>query len=435
MFYGWKIVLVTFLTLFVSVGFSFYSYGAFFKAIAADLGGSRLGIGIGLAIMNCATGLFAPFLGRALDRGSIRNLMAMGTVLMATGFFALSRIEVLWQFYLGLGTFLAVGAALQGGVAGSTLVSNWFVRRRGIALGVATMGVSLSGVVMAPVTTALIQGMGWRHCFVLFGALTLALVLPAVWWLVVSRPEEMGLRPDGDTEAHAPLADVVEPVIPLAPGDQVIDHAPGFAWSARAVLRERNFWVIAMTIALNFSANGALLTHIIPHATDLGVDAPRAAMVLSCIAGVGVVGKVAFGWVTDHLDKRFAVWICSGLQATAVVVLLHVDAYPELLATGALFGLGMGGLLPLWGAMVGSAFGRHAFGRVMGLMSPMMLPIQILGVPFAGYVFDRSGSYDLAFEFFAGAYLASMVTIALLRLPRVEPGWPRGTRSMDAPSS
>jgi MFS family permease len=313
-FYGWRIVGVAFLAHFVSVGFVFYSYGVLFKALAEEFGGSRLGVGAGLALMNIASGLVSPLLGRALDRGSIRGVMCAGALLLATGFVLFSRITALWQFYALLATLFAAGAPMMGGLAGSTLVSNWFVERRGTALGVAATGISLSGLVMAPVATQLIAGMGWRQSVLLYAAATLVLVLPAVWLVVVNRPEDLGLEPDGDPLRHPDPHDADEPVLPLAPGDQLTDHAKGFEWSARGALAEPNFWVIALAVALNFAANGAMLTHVIPHATDIGFDPLHASYVLSTMAGCGVVGKLAFGALADRISKRGAFWLASGLQ-------------------------------------------------------------------------------------------------------------------------
>lgn len=421
MFFGWKIVVATFVTHFISVGFIFYSYGAFFKALAADFGGSRLGVSLGLSVVQLVTGVFAPLLGRLLDRGSIREIMALGALLMAAGFFVGSRISELWQFYLVLGALLALGAAMLGGLSGSTLVAKWFVERRGTALGITATGISVSGLVMAPVATELIARYGWRVTFVLYGGVVLVVVLPVVWLMIVNRPEDLGLLPDGGARASA-TPETLEPVLPLAPGDQMIDHPGSFHWSARGALRDSNFWVISMAVALNFCALGAILTHIIPHATDIGIPPDAAALVLSCMAGMGVVGKVTFGWLADRGDKRVTFWLASGLQALGVSLVLTAGSYSALLVAGAIFGLGMGGLIPLWGALIGAAFGRFAFGRVMGLMSPFMLPIQMVGVPLAGYIFDRSGSYELAFRIFIVIYAVAIGVLLFLRLPKQEPG-------------
>jgi len=412
-FYGWRIVSVVFLTHFISVGLVFYSYGVFFKTLATEFGGSRLGVATGLVIMNVVVAAISPYLGRMVDHRSIRKIMCGGACLMAAGFLAAARIEALWQFYLLMGTLLAVGAAMLGALAGSALITNWFSERRGVALGISGMGISLSGLAMAPVATLLISAVGWRGTFFVYGVVTLVTVVPAVWFAVVNRPEDMGLLPDGaQVSKKPPAARELSPIAATAPLD----------WSVRGTLRELNFWVIALVVGLNFCANGAVLIHIIPYATDIGVEPLKAAWVLSTMAGFGVSGKLLFGWIADRIPKRVAIWIATGLQGLGVLLILNVQEYSSLLLAGTIFGLGMGGVIPLWGALIGAGFGRQAFGRVMGLMTPVMLPVHVLGIPYAGWVYDRTGSYEIAFLSFIGIYVLAMVVILFLRLPEVEPG-------------
>jgi MFS family permease len=419
MYYGWKIVATTFVTNFITVGFIFYSYGVFFKALAADIGGSRLGVSFGLTIMSIAAAIVAPFIGHALDRRSIRNIMCCGAVLMATGFFLASRMNTLWQYYILLGSFMGLGAIMMGGLAGSTLLANWFFRRRGTALGISTMAVSLSGMVMAPLATQLIAANGWRYTFVIYGWVVLGLAAPLVWLVIINRPEDIGLNPDG--AEHVPLtdqADVPEPMVPLAPGDQMIDLPAHVEWSALGTLRDRNFWSIAITLALNFCAIGGILVHIVNHATDLGFSASKAAFVLSTMAGLGVASKFLFGWLTDRIDTRYALWIAIGLQVAGTALLIVVRTYPALLVSGAIFGLGMGGIFPIQAFLIAEVYGRRSFGRVMGLMGPCMLPIQIAGIPFAGYIFDQKESYTPAFLTFVALYLVAACVLLLLRRSR-----------------
>jgi MFS family permease len=420
MYHGWKIIGVAFLTNFISVGFIFYSYGVFFKDLAADFGGSRLGIGVGLAVMNVVNGIISPMLGRVADRGHIRGMMFCGAAFLGVGFLLTSRITALWQFYALLALLLGPGAAMIGMIPGSTLVANWFIDRRGMALGIATMGISLSGMIMSFASTLLIESIGWRNSFLVFAVSSVIVVVPAVYYWVIDRPEDIGLLPDG--HPHPPGEAPVEPVVPGATGDQMISHPAHLEWTAIFAFRNPNFWAITLTIALNMCANGAMLTHMIPHVTDLGFSPRAAASVLALSAGTGVIGKIFFGWITDHVDKRSALWLSSGLQLVGVVLFFYAERYTWLLWAGGVFGFGMGGLVPLWATLVGSAFGRRVFGRVMGLMSPFMIPIQSLGVPFAGLVYDRTGHYDFAFQVFMGVYLFAIAALYLVRMPAVEPG-------------
>ncbi len=428
-FHGWKIVAVAFVSLFVSVGFGFYSFGAFFLALTEEFGGGRAGVAVGPAVFAITNGLVGPFLGRALDRGNAKRMMSIGTGLLAASLLLVATVQNLFQFYLVVGTLMALGAALIGGLVASTLVANWFVQKRAMALGIATMGISLSGVVMAPVATRLIALIGWRGTFVVYGVLTLLVVLPAVRRWVVDQPEDMGLNPDGKATSlvsgwtpepaagEGPVG--IEPVTPAPRTSEATPRRPRVEWMEP--LRNRNFWVITLVVALNFCSNGAVLTHIIAHSTDLGFDPIRAALSLSVLAALGVAGKVLFGWIGDRVSSRGAMWLAIGLQTLGVSVLLGARSYPALLGSAAVFGLGMGGMMPLWGALIGACFGRRSFGRVMGLMGPVLLPIQIPGVPFAGYIFDRTGSYDFAFATFICLYLSAMLILLLLRIPPTEP--------------
>ena len=190
-------VTVAFFVDFIAVGFFFYSYGVFFKAIAAEFGDSRLGVALGLTVTSAVGALVAPMVGRALDRYPLRNVIGVGAVSMALGFSLLSQVNNPFQFYLVIGLFIGFGASSMGQLATSKLVTNWFDRRRTTALGIAATGVSLSGVIMPYVSAELIEAYGWRQGFLIYGLFTAFVVVPLVLRTVISKPEDVGLHPDG----------------------------------------------------------------------------------------------------------------------------------------------------------------------------------------------------------------------------------------------
>jgi MFS family permease len=390
---------VAFVVDFIAVGFFFYSFGVFLKEIAADLDTSRMNVSMGISISNFVGAIAAPFIGRSLDRRSIRSIMIAGAFIVGAGFALLSQVVAVWHYYLVLGSFLAFGMSMMGGLASSKLVANWFDARRGTALGIATMGVSLSGLLMPAVATYLVATIGWRSGFLVYASATLVVVVPLVARFVVNRPEELGLRPDG------------EPHDETSTGPGFIDE---HVWRTRDILRSANFWAIAVPFSLVFSALSAVLTHLIAYADDLGIASYRAAWVLSLSAGVGVLGKLSFGWLVDRVDPRFAIW-GSFLSQTVGLLLLMQNSYGFLLAGGVVFGFGMGGVIPLHGAVAGRAFGRLSFGKVMGLLRPVQVPIHAIGIPLAGWIYDRNGSYDLAFEIFVAVYVGASALIVLLK--------------------
>ncbi len=402
LFYGWRIVGVVFVVDFVAVGFFFYSYGVLFKAIAAELGdGTRIGVSLGLPISNAAGAAIAPFLGRAIDRLPIRRVMLAGAVCVSAGFACLAWIHAFWQFYLLMASLLALGMGMMGGMASAKLVANWFQVKRGRAFGLATAGISLSGLLMPSAATWLIARVGWRGAFGVYAVATLLVVVPLVARWVVNRPEDLGLRPDG------------------APGggaDPTAPPAPEFSWRTAEILRARNFWVIALGFGLSFGTMSAILVHLVPHADDLGFPPYAAARLVSCAAGAGLFGRVVFGRLVDRVDPRIAIVGSFATQLVGLLLMMQGTSYPALAVGALVFGLGMGGMIPLQGAVTGAAFGRLSFGKVLGLLRPMQVPLHALGIPLAGWIYDATGSYDAAFRVFAGCYLAACGVMLALRV-------------------
>lgn len=396
--------MVAFFVDFIAVGFFFYSYGVFFKAIAAEFGDSRLGVSLGLTVTSAVGAIAAPLVGRALDRFPLRRVIGVGAVFMALGFLGLSQVRTPLEFYLVLGLFIGFGASSMGNLATSKLVANWFERRRGMALGIAATGVSLSGVIMPFVTAALIEAYGWRQGFLLYGVFTLVVVVPVVLRMIISKPEDVGLHPDGASQAS----------IMATQGNQ----PPRV--SMRDVVRDRNFWAVVGTFGLAFCAMSATLTHMVPRLTDMGHALTTASLVMSLCAGLGVVGKLSFGVLADRLPLRRVLWLILVVQFVGQLVMYTNDTLWVFALGAAIFGYGVGGVVPMHGVVVAKTFGRERFGAVLGLMRPAMFPLQIAGVPFAGWIFDVTGRYDQAFQVFLGVYVVAALVAWFYRQPSFE---------------
>lgn len=398
---GWRMVGVAFFVDFVAVGFFFYSYGVFFKAIEQEFGGSRLGVSLGLTITTTVGAIAAPFVGSALDRYPLKRVIAVGSISMALGFLALSQVRSQLEFYLALGAFIGFGASAMGGLATAKLVTNWFVRRRGTALGIAATGISASGVVMPFVSATLIETYGWREGFLLYGAFTAFVVVPLVLRLVISTPEDVGLHPDGQlppaSSGAAPAVSLPAPPTPI--------------------LRDRNYWVLVGVIGLLFCCQSATLTHMVPRVTDTGVTLQIASLVMSLTAGLGIAGKLSFGWLMDRWTARHAIWFTVCCQVLGQLAMLQQQSLALFAAGAALFGFGMGGVVPMQGALVGKIFGRARFGKALGLLRPGMFPLQIIGVPLAGWMYDTTGSYQTAFVTFIVLYLLAALLALGFRDP------------------
>ncbi len=423
MFYGWRIVAVAALSQGVSVGSTFYAYGAFVKPLAAEFGASRLAVTLGLTLLSLVQGSIAPFLGRALDAGSPRAIMLAGVVTQAVGLLLLSQATAFWQVGLLFIGPIALGAHLFGPITAATVVNRWFVRRRGQALGLSSLGASLGGAIFAPLVAWLIAILGWRGAVGAIGVGLFLLTLP-IAWIIVRQPEDVGTAPDGEIapggDADALETSAKPAAADLAPSVGFNDAAiaPAVGTTTRSLLRDRNFWAITIAIGFGYGPVSVLLAHLVPFATDLGYTTRQAGLVMMCYALSGMIGRVLFGWLADRIGRRKVIWLMYGGFSLAWTGLLGRPTFPVLLATAIGAGVAVGGIAPLWGALTGAAYGRAVFGRAMGLMNFLMLPFSIAGAPIAARLFDRTGSYELAFASFMVCFVLGAVAIAFYRVPQ-----------------
>jgi MFS family permease len=355
-------------------------------------------------------------MGRALDRLSPRVVLGTGVVLQAAGLGLLSRATELWQVGTLFVSAIGIGSYLFSPLATTAVVARWFVRGRGKALGITALGSAAGGVAFPPIVTALIEALGWRGAAGAMGAGLLFLIIPIALF-VVRRPEDVGEAPDGDSVVlPTPTSNTLAPGSAPANSPELV--AP---FTTHALVRDRNFWAITAAIGFAYCPVSVMLAHLVPFATDIGISPARAAILMSGYALGSALGRLPFGWLADRIDKRVVVWIMFAWFALSWSQLMGQPSFVALLVAVIASGFAVGGTMPLWGALTGAAFGRATIGSAMGLMNMLMLPVSIAGAPAAAYVFDLTGSYQLAFTSFLGCFALGAVAIAFLRLPAVEP--------------
>lgn len=402
-FYGWWLVVVAFLVQMVSTGAVMFSYGVVVVPLADEFGASRMTMMLGMTGMTLVSGIVSPWLGSMVDRRSLRNLMAMGSVSLCLAYLCLSLSTAMWQVPLIYAMFMPLATMLLGPLGATTLLARWFSRKRGMVMGVAAIGTSVGGFLFPPIVQWLIETWEWRIALRLLAGVTLLITLPAILLLVVDRPSDRQLQPDGD---DAP-----------AEGAPAMTPGPDFS-SSRQILTNRNFWLIAVAISLLFAVYTALLSNLVPFARDVGTSAERSALLLSVMALMGIVGKLVFGVVGDHIDLRLGLSLAVMLVMVGLGCFLAASDYNLLLAGAVAIGLAAGGMLPVWGSLLARIFGAASYGRVMGLMNPVIMPVTLLAPPFAGLMHDVTGSYRVAFAVFAGILVISLILLPLIRVPR-----------------
>lgn len=331
--------------------------------------------------------------------------MVTGSAIAGVGLILLSRATELWQLAIAFCGIVAVGAALFGLGPSQALVANWFVRRRGLALGFAVAGATVASLVAPPLAAYLIDTVGWRAALAWFGAGTLAIGMPAFSLLVIARPELVGQAPDGDApEAESlPHGAALPAPAPVETGELV---------------RDRRLWLLAVGFALVFTSPIVMVLVLVPFAEDLGYSRQNAAYFFSAAAPFSLLGKIAFGALADRLSARFAIWLVVLGNVFAWLLLTSDPSYPLLLATGAVYGLAIGAAGPLYGVVIGLCFGRLAFGRASGIGGLAGLPI-IAGAPaLSGFLYDTTGSYQAVFMVQMALLLVGGGLLSLVRIPR-----------------
>lgn len=399
-FLGWRMVFAAFVAQLVYSSMSMSAFGVFVTPLEREFDTSRAALSNAFGLALLAMGAFAPLLGRWIDRGSLRRIMLAGVCVASLGTCLLARASALWELGVVYCTLVAFGTALFGPLPSMALVANWFVRRRGIALGLAVAGATLGSALAPPLAAFLIDRQGWRSALLCFGLGSLALAAPVFALAVVGRPSEVGQAPDGEA----------------APAGGGTSRIGARAYASSELLRDRNFLVLALGMALLFTSPIVATLHLVPFAEDLGFSRQDAAFVFTPLAACSLLGKLAFGAVADRVDPRSALRLALLLLAAGWLVLLAGPDYPRLLLAGALLGLGIGAVLPLHGVLIGLCFRSEAFGQVMGLGGLLTLPIIAGANPLAGWLYDATGSYRAGFGVQLGCLLAAALLFSALRV-------------------
>ena len=392
MFYGWVLAAVAFLVLMLSNGAIMYSYSVVAVPMGLEFEASRLVMMLGVTLMTLCGGIVSPWFGSLVDRWSLKGMMLLGALGMSLGYIVLSFTTASWQVPVVYGMLMMLGTNLLGPLTTSTLLARWFTKKRGMAMGIAAVGTSVGGFIFPPLIQGLIDHFEWRVALRYLGLGLFVVSVPAVL-LVVNRPQERGLHADGE---------------PMDP-DFVASTVAAVRFAE--LLKNRNFILIAVVMSLLFMTYTGVMSNMAPFAMGRGLSADEAALLISAIAVAGIVGKLIFGAVADKIDLRIGLAASMITVIVSMLVFISMTGYFALMLGAALLGLAAGGMLPVWGSILAVLFGAANYGRVMGMMNPLIMPLTLIGAPLAGFIFDARGAYDGAFMLFAGGLCVGLALL------------------------
>lgn len=407
-FYGWVVVAVAFVTMGLGVN-ARTAFSLLFPPILQEFGWER-GVTAGaFAFGFIVSTVFTPFTGRLMDRWGPRFVIPLGVVAVCAGLALATLTRQPWHLYATLGVLVAGGTTVVGYTGHALFLPNWFVRQRGMAIGVAFSGVGVASIVMFPWLQELIGRLGWRAACVAMAVVLAAVVVPLNVLLQRQRPEDMGLVPDGDpvrggAAAGGHPANVVDPVW------------ASIEWTLPRAMRTARFWWVFVGFFTGLISWYAVQVHQTKYLIEIGFTPSVAAYALGLVGFTGIVGQIGLGHLSDRIGREW-VWTLGSagfVLCYALLIAMREHPWPVLLylmvtAQGA---LGYG-LASIFGAIPAELFqGRH-YGSVFGVLGLGAGVGAGVGPWMAGVVYDLTGTYAVAFGLAIASSMVSIVAIWL----------------------
>ncbi len=371
--------------MFCATGTHFYAFPVFFDAMVREMGWARTQLALAMTIACLVIAATSLLIGVLLRRIGLRPIVVGGSIIAGLGFLLLSTVTELWQFYLYYGLIISAGMSGLLEVPVLTAVEGWFDRDKSTALGIATTGMGMGGLVMAPLAGWLISRYDWQTTFVFIAGVVMIVGIP-IGAAVMRTSQRHQTQPE--SASHQ-------------------DSEEGYATLGEA-LKKRSFWFVSIAATLWYGAFAMGLTHQVAFAVDQGIPAVAAAGAVGLLSAFSIPGRVAFGKLGDAIDKRYVMMIAATIQLVAFVMLLQVISLPLLYIYSCLLGFGIGGLTPILPGLLADYYGRNHFSAIYGAAYVVTTIGFMIGPVYGGWIFDNTGRYYFAF--------ISAITITLLAI-------------------
>jgi len=394
-FYGY-IVVAAALCIMVVIWATYLAFGVFFKPVLTEFGWTRAMTSGAFSLSMIMQGLIGIVMGGLTDRLGPRLVMSLCGLFLGLGYLLMSQIGTVWQLYLCYGVIIGIGMSGSWVPLLST-VARWFVKRRGMVTGIVVTGTGIGTLVGPPVANWLISTYGWRTSYIVLGGIVLVVVVLAAQ-LLKRDPTRMGQVPYGEKEG----------------GEQGLKSgAEGF--SLKEAVYTRQFWLFFAMLFCFGLCVFAIMVHIVPHVTDLGIQAASAANILAAVGGLTIVGNVVLGSAGDRIGHRQVFIIGFILVSAALFWLVPATEVWMLYLFAVVFGFAQGGCATTESPLIAELFGLSSHGLIFGVIGIGFTLGAATGPLLTGYIFDVTGNYELAFLVCAAICIVGLVLTALLR--------------------
>lgn len=409
-FYGWFALAGVMLVLFIVGGAFANSFAVLLPIITGEFEWSRGAVALALSLGILAFGIPSPLFGILVDRLGPRFTIILGNSLAALGLAGVYLIQEVWHLYL-LYILTGLGGGFGGYIACTTVANNWFIRKRSLAFGFFTASAGLGGFVFPPMTTALIDAVGWRDAWlVLTGLILVVPVFIGGVILIRNKPEDMGLLPD-----NMPADAIVEAETKETGSGKDGEQA---RWHIKQVLKQPTAWLIGSLAAANAFTMGIMMTHQIAYIQDIGFEPMTAATTVSVMSVFSITGSLLFGTLGLRYKVRYLASAAFGLQLIGLTILLSTRELGLIFIYTACQGLSNGALITALPTFVGAYYPRDRYAQVLGVVFPFQILTSAISMTVAGMIYDAANAYTVAFAIAAVFSFSGIIVALITRPPR-----------------
>ncbi len=406
-FYGNWMIATAVLCLAIFSGCGVGAFSLFVNSLQSEFGWGRGEIMLAFTIYFLFTGVAAPLVGSIVDRYGVRGVIAVGALTTGLGFASLYFLHSLWHYYVAY-FFIGAGMSAHGQVPASAMVANWFVKKRGTAIGIMSTGIGLGIFAIAPlVGSFLIPTFGWRVAYLALGLIAWILI-PLAIFAVRTRPADKGLYPDGVTSPEE-VAEINAASLTTK------------GLSPKAALGTMAFWLVSVAFFINGFSSLGVNQSLVPYLQDAGFPAALAAGAMTFLGLGSAIGKFSFGWLCDKIKAKQACALSFVLLATSTFLLMLIGSTSPLAVAwldAFILGLGAGGWLPTMSMLVSRNFGLASYGAIFGMVSLLQAVGGAAGPLFSGLMFDTMNTYQGAFIVFLSLYAIAIPAVLAVRRPK-----------------
>ncbi|MFC2033836.1 MFS transporter [Chloroflexota bacterium] len=408
-FYGWIALSGAMLVSFSMVGNTITSYGVFLPVMSEELNWSRTVLSGPYTTFWIVMGLLGPIVGLSVGKFGSRKNIFWGNLLVVLGLLAMSLVSEIWHVYLFFGVMIGTGQAFGTFIATTTVANNWFIKRRSLAMGLVTASGGVGGLTIPPFISWFISNVSWQMGWICLASIHALLAIFVAGILVRNKPEDMNQVPDGK------IQETIEEDITSNTASKQI-YQTRIDWIARDALRTPTLWLILIFVAAHLFSLNFITLHQVVYMEDLGFTPIIAATTLGVLAGMSVIGQLVFGALGVKVEGRYLAAFCLILFITGITILMNFNSLPFIYLHTLLSGIGYGGLIVLMPVMIGSYYGRTNYSQIIGWTIPFTTLFSSVSPLIAGFIYDSTGSYNLAF-IIAITFLGIGLICALLAKP------------------